>query len=245
MSHQPQQVFPSDDETVYSTQYPTHAQTHYTKTKEPSCSFPAVNPSNSKGSPGSLTKMDEEEEHYDFMYQGWVAHMGELLHEDMLHVIAQMRANGGVMPEFELPPQRLEYPYDHDLFLPSEILPQAYTEEVVVNSLEDDSNTLVKAEPASPDTLAAPESPRSPCLYDIPAFRRSQNPSPVNLEEADVDPFENEGTVTVKAEPAPEADDDVVEVPRSPGSPSLYDIPRFYAAPDMSPPEPDMERPIP
>ncbi|KAF5622068.1 uncharacterized protein FTJAE_11034, partial [Fusarium tjaetaba] len=189
--------------------------------------------------------MDEEEEHYDFMYHGWVAHMGEMLHRDMSHVIAHMRANGGVMPEFELPPQRLEYPYDHGLYLPLDILPPTYTEEVVVDSLEDDENTVVKAEPASPDTLAAPESPRSPYLYDIPPFRRSQSPSPVNFEEADVDPFENEAIVAAKPEPYPETDDDVVEVPRSPGSPCLYDIPRFYAAPDMSPPEPDMERPIP
>jgi hypothetical protein len=189
--------------------------------------------------------MDGEEEHYDFMYQGWVAHMGEMLHRDMSDVIAQMRANGGVMPDFELPPRRPGNWYDHDLFLPLDILPQADTEEIAVNSLEDEGNSVVKAEPASPDTLPAPESPRSPNLYDIPPFRRSQTPSPVNIEEADVDPFENEAIVAVKSEPSPETGDDVVEVPRSPGSPSLYDIPRFYAAPDMSPPQPDMERPIP
>ncbi|KAF5575546.1 hypothetical protein FPANT_11288, partial [Fusarium pseudoanthophilum] len=178
--------------------------------------------------------MDEEEEHYDFMYHGWVAHMGEMLHRDMSHVIAHMRANGSVMPEFELPPRRPGHWYDHDLFLPLDIFPRAESEEVPIDSLEDDENTLVKAEPPSPDTLAAPESPRSPCLYDIPAFRRSQSPSPVNIEEADVDPLENEVTFAVKPDPSQETDDDVVEVPRSPGSPSLYDIPRFYAAPDLS-----------
>nr|RBQ91371.1 hypothetical protein FVER53263_13175 [Fusarium verticillioides] len=189
--------------------------------------------------------MDEEAEHYDFMCPGWVAHMGEMLHRDISHVVAQMRANGGVMPEFELPPRRAGHWYGHDLFFPLDILPQADTEEVAVNSLEDEGNTVVKTEPGSPDTLAASESPRSPCLCDIPPFRRSQTPSPVNTEEADVDPLENEATATVKPEPSPETDDDVVEVPHSPGSPSLYDIPRFYAAPDISPPQPDMERPIP
>ncbi|KAF5604805.1 hypothetical protein FPCIR_658 [Fusarium pseudocircinatum] len=190
--------------------------------------------------------MDEEEEHYDFMYQGWVAHMGEMLHRDMTDVIAQMRANGGVLPDFELPPRRLGYPYDVGLFLPSDILPLAESGEVAVDSLEDEENTAVKAEPASPDTLAAPESPRSPNLYDIPPFQRSRTPSPFNVAEADVGSPENEALATVKSEPSsPEADEDVVEVPRSPGSPFLYDIPRFYAAPDMSPPQQDMERPIP
>ncbi|KAF5658263.1 hypothetical protein FDENT_14106, partial [Fusarium denticulatum] len=179
--------------------------------------------------------MAEEEEHYDFMYQGWVAHMGEMLHRDMSDVIAQMRANGGVMPEFELPPRRLGYPYDVGLFLPSDILPEADTAEVAVNSLEDEGNTVAKAEPASPDTLAAPESPRSPNLYDIPPFQRSRTPSPFNVAETDVGSPESEALVTVKPEPSsPEADEDVVEAPRSPGSPSLYDIPRFYAAPNPS-----------
>ncbi|KAF5568197.1 hypothetical protein FPHYL_2930, partial [Fusarium phyllophilum] len=193
-------------------------------------------PRASKRSPGPNIKMDEEEEHYDFMYQGWVAHMGEMLHRDMSHVIAEMRANGGIFPATELSPRRPSYPYDYDLFLSLDILPQVDAEEVAVRSLEDEENSVVKAEPGSPDTLAAPESPRSPNLYDIQPFRRSQTPSPVNLVEADVDSPENEATVTVKAEPSPETDDDVVEVPRSPGSPSLYDIPRFYVAPDLSPP---------
>ncbi|KAF5253566.1 hypothetical protein FANTH_1638, partial [Fusarium anthophilum] len=175
--------------------------------------------------------MDDEEEHFDFMYQGWVAHMGEMLHRDMSHVIAAMRADGGVLPEVELPPRRPGHWYDFGLFLPSDPFPEPESEEVAVNSLEDEENTVVKAEPASPDTLAAPDSPRSPRLYDITPLRRSQTPSPVNVAEADVDPLGNEATVTVKPEPSPETDDDIVEVPRSPASPSLYDIPSFYAAP--------------
>ncbi|KAG5770725.1 hypothetical protein H9Q69_014235 [Fusarium xylarioides] len=192
--------------------------------------------------------MDEEEEHYDFMYQGWVAHMGEMLHRDMSHVIAEIRAHGRILPVTDLSPRSLWYPHDYDLFLPLDMLPQVDAEEVAVISQEDEENSVVKAEPGSPDTLAAPESPRSPDLYDIPPFRRSQTPSPVNLEEAAVDSPQNEATVTIKPQPSPETDDDVVEVPRSPGCPSLYDIPRFYATPDLSPPQPspeDMERPIP
>ncbi|KAF5633964.1 hypothetical protein F25303_8965 [Fusarium sp. NRRL 25303] len=130
----------------------------------------------------------------------------------------------------------------------SDIPPQDGSQEMHANSPEDEENLVIKAEPSSPDTLAAPESPRSPYLYDIPPFRRSQSPSPLNLVEAVIDSTENEATVTVKPEPwSPETVQDVVEVPRSPGSPSLYDIPRFYAAPDLSPPQPspeDMERPI-
>ncbi|CZR49274.1 uncharacterized protein FPRO_08986 [Fusarium proliferatum ET1] len=131
----------------------------------------------------------------------------------------------------------------------SDIPPQAEYEELHANSPEDERNPVIKAEPSSPDTLAAPESPRSPCLYDIPPFRRSQSPSPVNSVKACVDIPENEATVAVKPEPSsPETVQDVVGVPRSPRSPLLYDILRFYAAPDLSPPQPspeDMERPIP
>ncbi|QGI65431.1 hypothetical protein CEK27_009402 [Fusarium fujikuroi] len=123
------------------------------------------------------------------------------------------------------------------------------SQEMHANSPEDEENLVIKAEPSSPDTLAAPESPRSPYLYDITPFRRSQSPSPLNLVEAAIDSTENEATVTVKPEPlSPETVQDVVEVPRSPGSPSLYDISRFYAAPDLSPLQPapeDFERPIP
>ncbi|KAF5634206.1 hypothetical protein F52700_5927 [Fusarium sp. NRRL 52700] len=128
-------------------------------------------------------------------------------------------------------------------------VPPADSIEVDGNAPVDEGVSAVKAEPASPDTLAAPDSPRLPCLWDIPAYRRSESPSPVNLTEAGVDFRENEATFAVKPEPSsPETDDDVVEAPRSSVSPSLYDIPRFYAAPDLSPPLPsreDLERPIP
>ncbi|KAF5536458.1 hypothetical protein FMEXI_10316 [Fusarium mexicanum] len=192
--------------------------------------------------------MDDGEEHYDFMYQGWVAHMGEMLHRDMSHVLTQMRTNGGVLPQVEFPPRRPRYPWEFGLFLPFDVFPESDTEERAVNSPEHEGNTVVKAEPASPDTLMAPESPRSLYLYDIPPFHRSQTSSPANLVEADVHLADNEATATVKPEPSPETDDDVIDIPRSPGSPSLYEISRFYAASDLSLPQPspeDMERPIP
>ncbi|CVK98641.1 uncharacterized protein FMAN_08527 [Fusarium mangiferae] len=184
-------------------------------------------------------------EHYDYMYQGLAAYVGEIFETDMSHLIAQIEANGGVIPEAPLPPLTW-YPYDYEPFLPSIAPPPADSEGVNVNVQESKEDPVVKAEPSSPDTLAAPESPRSPYLYDIPPFRRSQSPSPFNLVEAVIDSTE---TVTVKPEPSsPGTVQDVVWVPRSPGSPSLYDIPRFYAAPDLSPPQPspeDFERPIP
>ncbi|KAF4416083.1 hypothetical protein FACUT_12877 [Fusarium acutatum] len=193
-----------------------------------------------------------DEEHYDYWYQGRVAYVGEMLDTDMSHVIAEYEANPGMMSGDILPPSGLwGHPWlDNWATFPLENFPpQAESEEVNVNAPEDEENPVVKTEPGSPDTLAAPDSPRSPCLYDIPPFHHSQTPSPVNLVEADVDSPENEATVAVKPEPSsPETEEDVVEVPRSPGSPSLYDIPRFYAAPDLSPPQPspeDMERPIP
>ncbi|SCV34458.1 uncharacterized protein FFB14_04925 [Fusarium fujikuroi] len=86
------------------------------------------------------------------------------------------------------------------------------SQEMHANSPEDERNPVMQAEPSSPDTLAAPESPRSPYLYDIPPFRRSQSPSPLNLVEAAVDAPESEATVAVKPEPSsPETVQDVVE----------------------------------
>ncbi|KAI1009970.1 hypothetical protein LB503_011524 [Fusarium chuoi] len=187
-------------------------------------------------------------EHYDYVYQGLVAYVGEIIDADVSDLIAEIEANAGVIPEAPLPPLT-GYPHDYEPFLRSIVPPQTDSEGVHVNVHESKEDPVVKAEPSSPDTLAAPESPRSPYLYDIPPFRRSQSPSPFNLVEAVLNSTENEATITLKPEPSsPGTVQDVVEVPRSPGSPSLYDIPRFYAAPDLSPPQPsleDFERPIP
>ncbi|KAH7169308.1 hypothetical protein DER46DRAFT_698857 [Fusarium sp. MPI-SDFR-AT-0072] len=118
-----------------------------------------------------------------------------------------------------------------------------------VGFAENEASPAVKAEPSSSDTMAAPGSPRSPYLYDIPPFSPSHVPPQSNIDEAGVSSPENEANPVVKPEPSPrEAGQDVIEAPDSPRSPSLYDIPPFFAAPVITPAQPapeKMERPIP
>ncbi|KAK2690594.1 hypothetical protein QWA68_010205 [Fusarium oxysporum] len=60
--------------------------------------------------------------------------------------------------------------YDIPPFIAAHIPPQGNVDEIDVNSRENEANPVVKVEPSSPDTMAAPESPRSPSLYDIQPF---------------------------------------------------------------------------
>ncbi|KAK2672909.1 hypothetical protein RAB80_010452 [Fusarium oxysporum f. sp. vasinfectum] len=55
-------------------------------------------------------------------------------------------------------------------FIAAHIPPQGNVDDIDVNSRENEANPVVKVEPSSPDTMAAPESPRSPSLYDIQPF---------------------------------------------------------------------------
>ncbi|EWZ84103.1 hypothetical protein NW765_008066 [Fusarium oxysporum] len=108
-----------------------------------------------------------------------------------------------------------------------------------------EASPAVKAEPSSPDTMAAPESHRSPSLYDIPPFIAAHIPPQGNVDEIDINSRENEANPVVKVEPS---SPDTMAVPESPRSPSLYDIQPFYAAPVITPPQPapeEMKRPIP
>ncbi|KAI3582966.1 hypothetical protein IWW34DRAFT_726198 [Fusarium oxysporum f. sp. albedinis] len=114
-----------------------------------------------------------------------------------------------------------------------------------VGFAENEASPAVKAEPSSPDTMAAPESHRSPSLYDIPPFIAAHIPPQGNVDEIDINSRENEANPVVKVEPS---SPDTMAVPESPRSPSLYDIQPFYAAPVITPPQPapeEMERPIP
>ncbi|KAF4494091.1 hypothetical protein FAGAP_9784 [Fusarium agapanthi] len=112
-----------------------------------------------------------DEERYDYHYQGMVAYIGEMLGTDMSHVIAEYEAlPPGVLPEPVSLPDLATW-WNGNAFVP---FTDSYFEEVDGQSPGNEGDSAVKVEPASPDTLAAPESPRSPYLYDIPPFRRSQ-----------------------------------------------------------------------
>ncbi|KAH7200426.1 hypothetical protein DER44DRAFT_534183 [Fusarium oxysporum] len=114
-----------------------------------------------------------------------------------------------------------------------------------VGFAENEAIPAVKAVLSSPDTMAAPESHRSPSLYDIPPFIAAHIPPQGNVDEIDVNSRENEANPVVKVEPS---SPDTMAAPESPRSPPLYDIPPFFAAPVITPPQPapeEMERPIP
>ncbi|EXA34146.1 hypothetical protein FOVG_14587 [Fusarium oxysporum f. sp. pisi HDV247] len=114
----------------------------------------------------------------EYFDQGLTAYFSGQVNPDLLQVgFAENEVSPAVKavlssPDTMAAPELHQSPslYDIPPFIAAHIPPQGNVDEIDVNSRENEANPVVKVEPSSPDTMAAPESPRSPSLYDIQPF---------------------------------------------------------------------------
>ncbi|EXM21048.1 hypothetical protein FoTM2_009663 [Fusarium oxysporum f. sp. vasinfectum] len=114
----------------------------------------------------------------EYFDQGLTAYFSGQVNPDLLQVgFAENEVSPAVKavlssPDTMAAPELHRSPslYDIPPFIAAHIPPQGNVDDIDVNSRENEANPVVKVEPSSPDTMAAPESPRSPSLYDIQPF---------------------------------------------------------------------------